>query len=176
MKKHDFESTSKKNAKEQTPEMAEREQEILMWMGDIRDDFILEAEDYKHYQSDKSVPGYFIVGGTLAAAAAICTAIFFQTGRNRIDHSNVPMQLPYQTEETKEIEWETEEETTEEETTRQKRQKQRRQKQHHRKQQMRVAGLVIQQTINLWCRQMKVQYLYIMHGMAALKLPLLENC
>ena len=50
MKKHDFESTSKKNAKEQTPEMAEREQEILMWMGDIRDDFILEAEDYKHYQ------------------------------------------------------------------------------------------------------------------------------
>ena len=59
----------------------------------------------------------FIVGGTLAAAAAICTAIFFQTGRNRIDHSNVPMQLPYQTEETKEIEWETEEETTEEETT-----------------------------------------------------------
>lgn len=64
MKKHDFESTSKKNAKEQTPEMAEREQEILMWMGDIRDDFILEAEDYKHYQSDKSVPGYFIVGGT----------------------------------------------------------------------------------------------------------------
>ena len=36
MKKHDFESTSKKNAKEQTPEMAEREQEILMWMGDIR--------------------------------------------------------------------------------------------------------------------------------------------
>lgn len=104
MKKHDFESTSKKNAKEQTPEMAEREQEILMWMGDIRDDFILEAEDYKHYQSDKSVPGYFIVGGTLAAAAAICTAIFFQTGRNRIDHSNVPMQLPYQTEETKEIE------------------------------------------------------------------------
>ena len=117
MKKHDFESTSKKNAKEQTPEMAEREQEILMWMGDIRDDFILEAEDYKHYQSDKSVPGYFIVGGTLAAAAASCTAIFFQTGRNRIDHSNVPMQLPYQTEETKEIEWETEEETTEEETT-----------------------------------------------------------
>lgn len=117
MKKHDFESTSKKNTKEQTPEMAEREQEILMWMGDIRDDFILEAEDYKHYQSDKSVPGYFIVGGTLAAAAAICTAIFFQTGRNRIDHSNVPMQLPYQTEETKEIEWETEEETTEEETT-----------------------------------------------------------
>ena len=117
MKKHDFESTSKKNAKEQTPEMAEREQEILMWMGDIRDDFILEAEDYKHYQSDKSVPGYFIVGGTLAAAAAICTAIFFQTGRNRIDHSNVPMQLPYQTEETKEIEWETEEETIEEETT-----------------------------------------------------------
>ena len=117
MKKHDFESKSKKNAKEQTPEMAEREQEILMWMGDIRDDFILEAEDYKHYQSDKSVPGYFIVGGTLAAAAAICTAIFFQTGRNRIDHSNVPMQLPYQTEETKEIEWETEEETTEEETT-----------------------------------------------------------
>ena len=117
MKKHDFESTSKKNAKEQTPEMAEREQEILMWMGDIRDDFILEAEDYKHYQSDKSVPGYFIVGGTLAAAAAICTAIFFQTGRNRIDNSNVPMQLPYQTEETKEIEWETEEETTEEETT-----------------------------------------------------------
>ena len=117
MKRHDFESTSKKNAKEQTPEMAEREQEILMWMGDIRDDFILEAEDYKHYQSDKSVPGYFIVGGTLAAAAAICTAIFFQTGRNRIDHSNVPMQLPYQTEETKEIEWETEEETTEEETT-----------------------------------------------------------
>ena len=117
MKKHDFESTSKKNAKEQTPEMAEREQEILMWMGDIRDDFILEAEDYKHYQSDKSVPGYFIVGGTLAAAAAICTAIFFQTGRNRIDHSNIPMQLPYQTEETKEIEWETEEETTEEETT-----------------------------------------------------------
>ena len=115
MKRHDFESTSKKNAKEQTPEMAEREQEILMWMGDIRDDFILEAEDYKHYQSDKSVPGYFIVGGTLAAAAAICTAIFFQTGRNRIDHSNVPMQLPYQTEETKEIEWETEEETTEEE-------------------------------------------------------------
>ena len=114
MKKHDFESTSKKNAKEQTPEMAEREQEILMWMGDIRDDFILEAEDYKHYQSDKSVPGYFIVGGTLAAAAAICTAIFFQTGRNRIDHSNVPMQLPYQTEETKEIDWETEEETTEE--------------------------------------------------------------
>ena len=114
---HDFESTSKKNIKEQTPEMAEREQEILMWMGDIRDDFILEAEDYKHYQSDKSVPGYFIVGGTLAAAAAICTAIFFQTGRNRIDHSNVPMQLPYQTEETKEIEWETEEETTEEETT-----------------------------------------------------------
>ena len=96
MKKHDFESKSKKNAKEQTPEMAEREQEILMWMGDIRDDFILEAEDYKHYQSDKSVPGYFIVGGTLAAAAAICTAIFFQTGRNRIDHSNVPMQLPYQ--------------------------------------------------------------------------------
>ena len=117
MKKHDFESTSKKNAKEQTPEMAEREQEILMWMGDIRDDFILEAEDYKHYQSDKSVPGYFILGGTLAAAAAICTAIFFQTGRNRIDHSNVPMQLPYQTEETKEIDWETEEETTEEETT-----------------------------------------------------------
>ena len=117
MKRHDFESTSKKNIKEQTPEMAEREQEILMWMGDIRDDFILEAEDYKHYQSDKSVPGYFIVGGTLAAAAAICTAIFFQTGRNRIDHSNVPMQLPYQTEETKEIEWETEEETTEEETT-----------------------------------------------------------
>ena len=117
MKRHDFESTSKKNTKEQTPEMAEREQEILMWMGDIRDDFILEAEDYKHYQSDKSVPGYFIVGGTLAAAAAICTAIFFQTGRNRIDHSNVPMQLPYQTEETKEIEWETEEETTEEETT-----------------------------------------------------------
>ena len=117
MKKHDFESTSKKNAKEQTPEMAEREQEILMWMGDIRDDFILEAEDYKHYQSDKSVPGYFIVGGTLAAAAAICTAIFFQTGRNRIDHSNVPMQLPYQTEETKEIEWETEEKTTEAETT-----------------------------------------------------------
>ena len=116
MKRHDFESTSKKNAKEQTPEMAEREQEILMWMGDIRDDFILEAEDYKHYQSDKSVPGYFIVGGTLAAAAAICTAIFFQTGRNRIDHSNVPMQLPYQTEETKEIEWETEEETTEAET------------------------------------------------------------
>ena len=57
MKKHDFESKSKKNAKEQTPEMAEREQEILMWMGDIRDDFILEAEDYKHYQSDKSVPG-----------------------------------------------------------------------------------------------------------------------
>ena len=53
MKKHDFESTSKKNAKEQTTEMAEREQEILMWMGDIRDDFILEAEDYKHYQSDK---------------------------------------------------------------------------------------------------------------------------
>ena len=117
MKKHDFESTSKKNAKEQTPEMAEREQEILMWMGDIRDDFILEAEDYKHYQSDKSVPGYFIVGGTLAAAAAICTAIFFQTGRNRIDHSNVPMQLPYQTEETKETEWETEEETTQAETT-----------------------------------------------------------
>ena len=117
MKRHDFESTSKKNAKEQTPEMAEREQEILMWMGDIRDDFILEAEDYKHYQSDKSVPGYFIVGGTLAAAAAICTAIFFQTGRNRIDHSNVPMQLPYQTEETNKIEWETEEETTEEETT-----------------------------------------------------------
>ena len=117
MKRHDFERTSKKNAKEQTPEMVEREQEILMWMGDIRDDFILEAEDYKHYQSDKSVPGYFIVGGTLAAAAAICTAIFFQTGRNRIDHSNVPMQLPYQTEETKEIEWETEEETTEEETT-----------------------------------------------------------
>ena len=117
MKKHDFESTSKKKAKEQTPEMAEREQEILMWMGDIRDDFILEAEDYKHYQSDKSVPGYFILGGTLAAAAAICTAIFFQTGRNRIDHSNVPMQLPYQTEETKEIDWETEEETTEEETT-----------------------------------------------------------
>lgn len=117
MKRHDFESTSKKNAKEQTPEMAEREQEILMWMGDMRDDFILEAEDYKHYQSDKSVPGYFIVGGTLAAAAAICTAIFFQTGRNRIDHSNVPMQLPYQTEETKEIELETEEETTEEETT-----------------------------------------------------------
>ena len=116
MKRHDFESTSKKNIKEQTPEMAEREQEILMWMGDIRDDFILEAEDYKHYQSDKSVPGYFIVGGTLAAAAAICTAIFFQTGRNRIDHSNVPMQLPYQTEETKEIEWETEEETTEAET------------------------------------------------------------
>ena len=36
MKKHDFESTSKKKAKEQTPEMAEREQEILMWMGDIR--------------------------------------------------------------------------------------------------------------------------------------------
>ena len=47
---------------------------------------------------------------------------------------------------------------------------------HYRKQQMRVAGLVIQQTINLWCRQMKVQYLYIMHGMAVLKLLLLENC
>ena len=30
MKKHDFESTFKKNAKEQTPEMAEREQEILV--------------------------------------------------------------------------------------------------------------------------------------------------
>lgn len=59
MKRHDFESTSKKNIKEQTPEMAEREQEILMWMGDIRDDFILEAEDYKHYQSDKSVPGFY---------------------------------------------------------------------------------------------------------------------
>ena len=117
MKKHDFESKSQKNAKEQAPEMAEREQEILMWMGDIRDDFILEAEDYKHYQSDKSVPGYFIVGGTLAAAAAICTAIFFQTGRNRIDHSNVPMQLPYQTEETTEIEWEAEEEKAEEEAT-----------------------------------------------------------
>ena len=167
MKKHDFESTSKKNAKEQTPEMVEREQEILMWMGDIRDDFILEAEDYKHYQSDKSVPGYFIVGGTLAAAAAICTAIFFQTGRNRIDHSNVPMQLPYQTEETNKIEWETEEETTEEETT---------QAETTEAEQMRVACLVIQQTINLWCRQMKVHYLYIMHGMAALKLPLLENC
>ena len=40
---------------------------------------------------------------------------------------------------------------------------------------MRQAGLVIQQTINLWCRQMKVQYLYIMHGMAALKLPFLEK-
>ena len=53
----------------------------------------------------------------MGAAAAICTAIFFQTGRNRIDHSNVPMQLPYQTEETNKIEWETEEETTEEETT-----------------------------------------------------------
>ena len=199
MKKHDFESTSKKNAKEQTPEMAEREQEILMWMGDIRDDFILEAEDYKHYQSDKSVPGYFIVGGTLAAAAAICTAIFFQTGRNRIDHSNVPMQLPYQTEETKDMDEDvlsilyssgtTSEPKRQRKLSgrqrkrrqkkrrhRQKRQKQRRQKQHHRKQQMRVAGLVIQQTINLWCRQMKVQYLYIMHGMAALKLPLLENC
>ena len=176
MKKHDFESTSKKNAKEQTPEMAEREQEILMWMGDIRDDFILEAEDYKHYQSDKSVPGYFIVGGTLAAAAAICTAIFFQTGRNRIDHSNVPMQLPYQTEETKEIEWETEEETTEEETTEEETTQAETTEAETRKQQMRVAGLVIQQTINLWCRQMKVQYLYIMHGMAALKLPLLENC
>ena len=176
MKKHDFESTSKKNAKEQTPEMAEREQEILMWMGDIRDDFILEAEDYKHYQSDKSVPGYFIVGGTLAAAAAICTAIFFQTGRNRIDHSNVPMQLPYQTEETKEIEWETEEETTEEETTQAETTEAETTEAASQETQMRVAGLVIQQTINLWCRQMKVQYLYIMHGMAALKLPLLENC
>ena len=46
----------RKKQKSKHPEMAEREQEILMWMGDIRDDFILEAEDYKHYQSDKSVP------------------------------------------------------------------------------------------------------------------------
>lgn len=29
MKKHDFESTSKKNAKEQTPEMAERELSLI---------------------------------------------------------------------------------------------------------------------------------------------------
>ena len=179
MKRHDFESTSKKNAKEQTPEMVEREQEILMWMGDIRDDFILEAEDYKHYQSDKSVPGYFIVGGTLAAAAAICTAIFFQTGRNRIDHSNVPMQLPYQTEETNKIEWETEEETTEEETTQAETteaETTEAETTEAASQETTKAGLVIQQTINLWCRQMKVQYLYIMHGMAVLKLPLLENC
>ena len=186
MKKHDFESTSKKNAKEQTPEMAEREQEILMWMGDIRDDFILEAEDYKHYQSDKSVPGYFIVGGTLAAAAAICTAIFFQTGRNRIDHSNVPMQLPYQTEETKEIEWETEEETTEEETTQAETTEE--ETTQVETTQAETTEAALQKTTNeagwlshstnyqLWCRQMKVQYLYIMHGMAALKLPFLENC
>lgn len=166
--------------------MAEREQEILMWMGDIRDDFILEAEDYKHYQSDKSVPGYFIVGGTLAAAAAICTAIFFQTGRNRIDHSNVPMQLPYQTEETKEIEWETEEETTEEETTQAETTEEETTQVETTQAETTeaalqettrgMAGLVMQQTINLWCRQMKVQYLYIMHGMAALKLLFLENC
>ena len=179
MKKHDFESTSKKKAKEQTPEMAEREQEILMWMGDIRDDFILEAEDYKHYQSDKNVPGYFIVGGTLAAAAAICTAIFFQTGRNRIDHSNVPMQLPYKRQRKlsgRQRKRRQKKRRHKQKQQKQKQHKQRRQKLHYRKQQMRVAGLVIQQTINLWCRQMKVQYLYIMHGMAVLKLLLLENC
>ena len=173
MKRHDFESTSKKNAKEQTPEMVEREQEILMWMGDIRDDFILEAEDYKHYQSDKSVPGYFIVGGTLAAAAAICTAIFFQTGRNRIDHSNVPMQIKLSGRQRKRRQ---KKRRHKQKQQKQKQHKQRQQKLHHRKQQRRMAGLVIQQTINLWCRQMKVQYLYIMHGMAVLKLPLLENC
>ena len=39
MKKHDFESTSKKNAKEQTPEMAEREQKekISELKGDMKD-------------------------------------------------------------------------------------------------------------------------------------------
>lgn len=96
-----------------TPKEIEREQEILLWMSDIRDEFILEAEDYKQYQKDKRVPSYLIVGGTLAAVASICTAIFFQTGHNRLWKDNDPMQLPYQTQET---EWESETaETTSEE-------------------------------------------------------------
>ena len=96
-----------------TPKEIEREQEILLWMSDIRDEFILEAEDYKQYQKDKRVPSYLIVGGTLVAVASICTAIFLQTGHNRLWKDNDPMQLPYQTQET---EWESEtSETTSEE-------------------------------------------------------------
>lgn len=114
--KNNTNNNTKRNAEARTPEEMKRAEEILLWMGDIRDDFILEAEDYKHYQNDKRVPGYFIVGGTLAAAAAVCTAIFFQTGHNRIWKDNDPMQLPYQTEESRETEWETETETETEET------------------------------------------------------------
>lgn len=96
-----------------TSEEIKREQEILLWMGDIRDEFILEAEDYKQYQKDKRIPSYLIVGGTFAAVASICIAIFFQTGHNRLWKDNDPMQLPYQTQET---EWESEtSETTSEE-------------------------------------------------------------
>ena len=109
--KNNMKNDTKRKTEARTPEEMKRAEEILLWMGDIRDDFILEAEDYKHYQNDKRVPGYFIAGGTLAAAAAVCTAIFFQTGHNRIWKDNDPMQLPYQTEESYETEWETEPET-----------------------------------------------------------------
>lgn len=91
-----------------------REQALLMWMTDIKDEYILEAEDYKQYHTDKKVPGYLIAGGTLAAAAAIFTAIFFQAGGNHLFEKK-PAPVAWQTLGTKEMESESESESSAEE-------------------------------------------------------------
>lgn len=86
-------------------------QELLLWMADIKDECILEAEDYKTQQTEKRVPGYLIAVGTFVATAAIFTAVLMQSGRNWFNQDKNPIQLPVQTQESEEIqetEWESE--------------------------------------------------------------------
>ena len=86
-------------------------QELLLWMADIKDEYILEAEDCKTQQTEKRVPGYLIAVGTFVATAAIFTAVLMQSGRNWFNQDKNPIQLPAQTKESEEIqetEWESE--------------------------------------------------------------------
>ena len=78
-------------------------QELLLWMADIKDEYILEAEDCKPQQTEKRVPGYLIAVGTFAATAAIFTAVLMQSGRNWFNQDKNPIQLPVQSQESEEI-------------------------------------------------------------------------
>ena len=78
-------------------------QELLLWMADIKDEYILEAEDCKTQQTEKRVLGYLIAVGTFVATAAIFTAVLMQSGRNWFNQDKNPIQLPVQTRESDEI-------------------------------------------------------------------------
>lgn len=98
-------SKSKEEREYQNLEKQNIGTEILFWMADIKDEYILEAEDCRPHPAEKRVPGYLIAVGAFAAAAAVFTAVFMQSGKNWFNKNNTPIQL---SEQTQESEWESE--------------------------------------------------------------------